>query len=246
MIPLRDINPTRTFPLFTSLIVAGNVLVFLYELTLQVGQSQLAIDRFYDVYGFIPCVITSSCPRIAAQLAALNPAIPPIASLFTAMFVHGGWLHIGGNMLFFWIFGNNIEDQLGHIRFLIFYFTCGLIAALSQIAFDPTSAVPSLGASGAIAGVLGAYFVTFPTAPVDTLIFVLLIFIVRLPAFIVLGMWIVLQFFTGVGDLGTHDTGGVATFAHIGGFLAGMLLVFVFRQRRGPPQATGQFLYPSL
>jgi membrane associated rhomboid family serine protease len=131
------------------------------------------------------------------------------------------------------------------VRFLIFYFTCGLIAALSQIAFDPTSAVPSLGASGAIAGVLGAYFVSYPTAPVDTLIFVLLIFIVRLPAWIVLGVWIVLQFFTGVGDLGTHDSGGVATFAHIGGFLAG-LLVFIFRRRRGPPQTAGRFLYPSL
>ncbi|HEX6512077.1 MAG TPA: rhomboid family intramembrane serine protease [Chloroflexota bacterium] len=241
MIPLRDLNPTRTFPFFTILIIVVNVLVFFYSLTLQLA-SQNAVDLFYAEFGFIPCVITSSCSQISRQLAAVHDPVSPIASLFTAMFVHGGWLHIGGNMLFFWIFGNNIEDEMGHLRFLIFYFVCGLIAAFAQIAFDPTSMVPSLGASGAIAGVLGAYFVLYPTAPVDTLIFVIFIFFVRLPAFVVLGVWIVLQFFTGVGELGTHDTGGVATFAHIGGFVAGMVLVFLFRKRSRAPA----FTYPRI
>lgn len=235
MIPLRDLNPTRTFPFFTVLIIIINVLVFVYELLLQ-SASQSAINVFYAEFGFIPCLITNSCPsQLVGQLAALHDPVSPLASLFTAMFVHGGWLHIGGNMLFFWIFGNNVEDVMGHFRFLIFYFVCGLIAAFAQIGFDPTSTIPSLGASGAIAGVLGAYFVTYPTAPVDTAIFVIFIFFVRLPAFVVLGMWIVLQFFTGIGALGTHDTGGVATFAHIGGFVAGMVLVFLFR-RRSPPR----------
>ncbi|HLY64576.1 MAG TPA: rhomboid family intramembrane serine protease [Chloroflexota bacterium] len=230
MIPLRDLNPTRTFPVFTILIIVVNVLVFIYELLLQ-ASSQTAINLFYAEYGFIPCLITNSCPSVVRELAAVHDPVSPLASLLTAMFVHGGWLHIAGNMLFFWIFGNNVEDEMGHFRFLIFYFVCGLIAAFAQIAFDPTSMVPSLGASGAIAGVLGAYFVSYPTAPVDTAIFVIFIFFVRLPAFVVLGVWIVLQFFTGVGELGTHDTGGVATFAHIGGFVAGMILLFVFRRR---------------
>jgi len=238
MIPLRDLNPTRTFPFFTILIIAANIVVFVYELMLQLS-SHNTINLFYAEYGFIPCLITNSCPaELVRELSLAHDPVSPIASLFTAMFVHGGWLHIAGNMLFFWIFGNNIEDEMGHLRFLIFYFVCGLIAAFAQIAFDPTSAVPSLGASGAIAGVLGAYFVTFPTAPVDTAIFVIFIFFVRLPAFIVLGVWIVLQFFSGVGELGTHDTGGVATFAHIGGFVAGMVLVFLFRKRARPPTLT--------
>ncbi|MDE3077832.1 MAG: rhomboid family intramembrane serine protease [Chloroflexota bacterium] len=236
MIPLRDLNPTRTFPFFTVLIIIANALVFLYELVLQ-GTSQRAIDAFYEFYGFIPCVITDGCPRIAVALQTAHDPVSPVASLFTSMFVHGGWLHIAGNMLFFWIFGNNVEDMMGHFRFLIFYFVCGLIAAFAQIGFDPTSAIPSLGASGAIAGVLGAYFVSYPRAPVDTAIFALFVFFVRLPAWVVLGVWIVLQFFTGVASLGTHDTGGVATFAHIGGFLAGMLLVFLFR-RRPPPRSS--------
>ncbi|MBV9119160.1 MAG: rhomboid family intramembrane serine protease [Chloroflexi bacterium] len=239
MIPLRDLNPTKTFPFVTIAIIVANILVFLYELSLQI-QSQAAIDAFYQFYGFIPCLVTGSCHLAAG----VHDPISPMASLFTAMFVHGGWLHIGGNMLFFWIFGNNIEEDMGHLRFLLFYLVCGLIAAFAQIAFDPTSTVPSLGASGAIAGVLGAYFVSYPTAPVDTLIFVIFIFFVRLPAFIVLGVWIVLQFFSGVGALGTHDTGGVATFAHIGGFIAGMILVFLFRKRHQRPRE--QFLYPSL
>jgi len=238
MIPLRDLNPTRTFPVFTILIILANVAVFAYELLLQVS-SQGAINLFYAEYGFTPCLITSSCPaQLVRELSLAHDPVSPIASLFTAMFVHGGWLHIAGNMLFFWIFGNNIEDELGHFRFLLFYFVSGLIAAFAQIAFDPTSTIPSLGASGAIAGVLGAYFVRFPTAPVDTAIFVIFIFFVRLPAFIVLGGWIVLQFFTGVGELGTHDTGGVATFAHIGGFVAGMVLLFLFRKRARPPTLT--------
>ncbi len=239
MIPLRDLNPTRSFPLVTILIIVANVLVFFYELTLQ-ATSQRVIDAFYEFYGFVPCIITSSCPRLAQALVAAHDPVSPIGSLFTAMFVHGGWLHIAGNMLFLWIFGNNVEDEMGHFRYLVFYLVCGLIAAFAQIAFDPTSMVPSLGASGAIAGVLGAYFVSYPTAPVDTAVFLIFIFFVRLPAFVVLGLWIVLQFFTGVGELGTHDTGGVATFAHIGGFVAGMLLVFLFRKRpsRALPLAT--------
>src|ERR1051326_7227764 len=159
MIPLRDLNPSRTFPFFTILILVVNVLVFFYELLLQAASAR-SIEGFYAEFGFIPCLITNSCPTaLVNELAALHDPVSPLLSLFTAMFVHGGWLHIAGNMLFFWIFGNNVEDEMGHFRFLIFYFVCGLIAAFAQIAFDPTSTIPSLGASGAIAGGLGAYFV---------------------------------------------------------------------------------------
>lgn len=242
MIPIRDLNPTRRFPFFTILIIVVNILVFIYELGQQ-GISDNAINRFYEVYGFIPCLITTTCPPpLVAELRILHDPISPFVSLFTSMFVHGGWLHIAGNMLFFWIFGNNIEDLMGHFRFIVFYFVCGLIAAFTQIGFDPTSAIPSLGASGAIAGVLGAYFITYPKAPVDTAIFLLFVFFVRLPAWVVLGLWIVLQFFNGVAAVGAPDTGGVATFAHIGGFIAGMLLVFIFRQRP-PPRAESTLPY---
>ncbi|MGH2365470.1 MAG: rhomboid family intramembrane serine protease [Chloroflexota bacterium] len=237
MIPIRDLNPTRTFPFFTILLIVANALVFAYELGQQTISSS-AIDRFYTVYGIIPCRVSNSCPpAFLGQLEALHDPVSPAASLFTSLFVHGGWLHIAGNMLFLWIFGNNVEDLMGHARYAIFYFVCGLIATFAQIGFDPTSTVPSIGASGAIAGVLGAYFVTYPRVPVDTAIFVLFIFFVRLPAWLVLGFWIALQFFNSVAAVGAPNMGGVATFAHIGGFLAGMVLVFLFR-RRPPPQLT--------
>ena len=152
MIPLRDINPTRTFPLITILIIVANALVFLYELTLSPSQ----LTRFIAEYGTVPYQITHG--------VALDPAftLPVYLTLFTAMFLHGGWLHIIGNMLYFWIFGNNIEDRFGHLRFLLIYLFWGVAAGLVQVFVDPNSRVPALGASGAIAGVLGAYLVIFP------------------------------------------------------------------------------------
>ncbi len=223
MIPLRDINPTRTFPFFTILIIVANVAVFLYELSL--GRR---LDVFINTYGTVPCEITTVC-GIPAQLN-----IPVWATIFTAMFMHGGWLHIIGNMLYFWIFGNNIEDRFGHVKFLAIYLVWGVLAAFTQIFVDPASRIPAVGASGAIAGVLGAYLVMFPRAQVDSLL-TLGIFIttVRLPALFVIGFWIVLQFFSGFLSLGVAhtqaDAGGVAYFAHIGGAVAGLIAGLIYR-----------------
>lgn len=236
MIPLRDLNPTRTFPVFTVLLVGINLAVFLFQVNLMLT-SEAAIDNFYREFGATPCLITGTCPQsFLRELGALHISVVPLETLFTSMFVHGGWLHIAGNMLFLWIFGNNVEDFLGHLRFLLFYFLCGLLATFAQIAFEPTSTIPSIGASGAIAGVLGAYFVRFPTAPVYTLVFVVVFgFFLRLPTWVVLGEWIVVQFLQGQAALGSHATSGVATFAHIGGFVVGMVLIFLFARNKPPP-----------
>ena len=223
MIPLRDLNPTRTFPFITILLIVANVAVFLYELSL--GRR---LDAFINLYGAVPCEITMECP-IPARLA-----VPVFATIFTAMFMHGGWLHIIGNMLYFWIFGNNVEDRFGHLRFLLIYLVWGVIAAFTQILVDPASRIPAVGASGAIAGVLGAYLVMFPRAQVDSLLTIgIFITTVRLPAVFVIGFWIVLQFFSGFLSLGVAnsqaDSGGVAYFAHIGGAVAGVLFGLAYR-----------------
>jgi membrane associated rhomboid family serine protease len=223
MIPLRDINPTRTFPFFTILIIVANAAVFLYELSL--GRR---LDAFINLYGTVPCEISSLCPLPRGL------ALPVFATIFTSMFMHGGWLHILGNMLYFWIFGNNIEDRFGHLKFLIIYLLWGVVAAFTQIFVDPASSVPAIGASGAIAGVLGAYLVMFPRAQVDSLLTIgIFLTTVRLPAIFVIGFWIVLQFFSGFLSLGVAhsqaDSGGVAYFAHIGGALAGLVVGLLYR-----------------
>lgn len=221
MIPLHDDNPTRIKPVLTVLLIAANVLVFFYQLSLGPRQEQALVYQ----YGAIPAVVVGT-RHLPAQLVA----IPPVVSLFTSMFLHGGFLHIIGNMLYLWIFGNNIEEAMGRARFLVFYLVCGVLAALAHIFSNPSSVIPTIGASGAISGVLGAYLLLYPRARVLTLIplgfFTRLIYI---PAGIVLGFWFILQLISG--SLGSPEGGGVAWFAHVGGFVAGMALVGLFKRR---------------
>lgn len=213
MIPLRDLNPTRRAPIITLVFIAVNVLVFLYEQTL----NARGLQRFIVQYGLTPLHFTDG--SITASDAV---------TLITSMFIHDGWLHIGGNLLYLWIFGNNIEDRLGAGRFIVFYFLGGLAAAALQIVIGPASPIPMIGASGAIAGVLGAYIVLYPRARVQTLIFVFIfIQVVNIPAAILLGWWFLLQLFNAFGSLG-GGSGGVAFFAHIGGFIAGAILIRLF------------------
>ncbi len=229
MLPFRDYNPSRNFPFMTLTLVVLNILAFLYMLNLQV-QGEDTLARFVLHAAVIPHEYTHG-----GSVQGVLPLQPLYLTMFTAMFMHAGWLHIGGNMLYLWIFGNNIEDIMGPWRFLLFYLLCGIIATVAYIFSAQESMVPSLGASGAIAGVLGAYLVRFPRAQVDTCVFIVIIYtVVRLPAFIVLAGWFILQLFQGVAGLGTGagSSGGVATWAHIGGFVAGMILVYFFQQRR--------------
>jgi membrane associated rhomboid family serine protease len=225
--PLKDDNPSRTTPVFTIALIIVNVLVFLYQFSLEVGgrEGARAAESFIREFGLVPCRLTGTC--------LASPDLPsPVLTIFTSMFMHGGWFHVGGNMLYLGIFGNNIEDTLGHVRYLLFYLASGAVAALAQVAIGPTSDVPMVGASGAVSGVLGAYLLLFPHAHVTTLIILGFFFrVVKIPALVVLGFWIVLQVLNGLGSYGAR--GGVAFFAHIGGFLAGMGLLFVLRPRAG-------------
>jgi membrane associated rhomboid family serine protease len=225
MLPLTDHNPRRIVPVVTMLIIIVNVLLFLWELTLGADLQRVMfnigfVPRFFWMPGYI---------------------VPNLERMFISMFLHGGFLHIAGNMLYLWIFGDNIEDRLGHVRYAIFYLLCGVVAALAHAFANPSSPLPAIGASGAIAGVLGAYLVLFPRARVTTLIPIFAFVTVReIPAVIVLGLWFVLQLFSGIGSLGVRDAdtaGGVAFFAHIGGFVAGMLLIVVLGGTRRPPAA---------
>jgi len=220
MIPISDANPRRRFPMATVAIIVLNVAVFLYELTLPAS----ARDQFVLASGLVPY-------RLTHELGA-----PVVGSLFSSMFLHGGWVHIIGNMLYLWIFGDNIEDTLGTVGYVHFYFAAGLAAALTQVAADPASAVPMIGASGAIAGVLGAYLVLFPRARIRTLIFILrFVRFTVLPAVVVLGFWFVLQIFSGLASISAASAEGTAWFAHIGGFVTGLLVGFIARTRRAPP-----------
>jgi len=226
MLPLRDENPSQTIPFVTILLIAANIAVFIYQFTLgRAGQA------FVFRFGAIPWEITHF-----AELPGLAPAFqtgwPNGVTLFTSMFLHGGVLHLAGNMLYLWIFGDNVESLTGHARFLLFYIVCGLAAAFTHILLEPASTVPMIGASGAISGVLGAYMIRFPRAHVHVLVFFIwLIRIVRMPALLVLGFWFVIQIFSGFGSLGMQEKGGTAWFAHIGGFAAGMVLIFLFQKR---------------
>ena len=208
MIPLKDENPTTNFPYITILLITSNIIIFLY----QISQSMTPFAIF-ETYGLIP-----------AQLIETPVRMYP--TIYSSMFLHSGIAHLMGNMLYLWIFGNNIEDVLGKFRFIIFYLVCGTLASMGHIVTDLQSDVPMVGASGAISGILGAYLVLFPFARVKTLVFLgFLITIVRVPAIILLVIWVLIQVFSGVvaGD------GGVAWFAHIGGFIAGMLLILPFQ-----------------
>lgn len=217
MVPLRDENPTRITPYVTYGLIAVNVLVFLYELTLPPQQLVL----FFQQAAVVPCELSGSCALVGA-----NSLVPEWLTLVTSQFLHGGFLHLAGNMLFLWIFGNNVEDQLGHAKYLAFYIACGVLAGLSQWFFSQGSAIPSLGASGAIAGVLGAYILRFPNARILTL---LGYFLVYVPAYFFLGWWFVQQALYGVASLGARsnigmESGGIAYWAHAGGFVFGALL----------------------
>ena len=231
MIPLRDDVPSSHFPFVTALLIAANAVAFLYQLSLAagVGGNEQAASAFVMEFGAVPCRLTGLC--------ATDDFPAPIVTVFTSMFLHGGLFHIGGNMLYLWIFGDNVEDTLGHLRFLVFYLLAGVGAAVAQVVMSPASAVPMVGASGAISGVLGAYLFLFPHASVLTLVtFGFFIRLVHIPALIVLGFWIVVQLLNGVlthsaAARGAGEGGGVAWFAHIGGFVAGVILLFLFRPR---------------
>jgi membrane associated rhomboid family serine protease len=267
MIPLRDDNPAQHWPIITLAIIALNVAAFLFwEPTFATGPNRdVKQQTFFFCHAMIPWEVTHQTNlgeggadarrAVQEQFDATSDQAAEFQrqfrescghkqwwqSIFTAMFLHGGWLHIGGNMLFLWIFGNNVEDKLRPIGYLLFYLAAGIVATLAQLAISPNSAVPNLGASGAIAGVLGAYLVMFPRRRVLTLIIFFFITWVYLPASVVLGLWFVLQLFSGVGELGSHvhGGGGVAFWAHIGGFAFGGLMALLFfpKERLGaePP-----------
>ncbi len=228
MIPLKDDVPSVTIPYVTIGLIALNVLAFLYQMSIGAG-GERAAEAFVFEFGATPCRITGTCP-------ADFPS--PYVTIFTSMFLHGGFLHVGGNMLYLWIFGDNVEDTLGHARFTLLYFVAGVAAALTQIAINPQSAVPMIGASGAVSGVLGAYILLFPFASVQMLVvFGFFARVTRWPALVVLGLWIVIQFFSGIltfssSAWGGGEAGGTAWFAHIGGFLAGIVLLFLMRPQR--------------
>ncbi len=220
MIPLHDDNPTEIKPIVTIGLIVSCVLVFLHQGSLPMR----AAEAFVYQFGAIPAVVFGH-----AELPPELDAVPPYGSLISSMFLHGGWMHLIGNMLYLWIFGNNIEDVMGHVKFVLFYVTCGILAALSHAAIDPNSTIPMVGASGAISGVLGAYLLLFPRAQV--MVLVPLGFFTRVmyvPAALVLGLWFVMQVLSGGMSLG-HEGGGVAFFAHIGGFVVGMLLIGFFK-----------------
>lgn len=229
MIPLRDYRPSGAVPYVTLLLIIANGLVFLYQVLLQkepsiFGPRISQADVFILQYGLIP--------RELVHMRDLPPLIPfPIwTTLFTSMFLHGGIAHILGNMLYLWIFGDNVEGAMGHLKFLVFYLLCGAIAALAQVAISTNSTTPIIGASGAIAGVLGAYLMLFPYSRILTLVFFFFfIRLIQLPAMLILGLWFVYQLLLAPTGLGPG--GGVAFFAHIGGFLAGALLVYIFKKR---------------
>ncbi len=222
MIPLRDDNPTNTTPFVTVSLIVACTLVFFYEFSLGPQAGQLFVYR----YGAIPAVIFGR-----ESLPPEVMAVPASFTLITSMFLHGGLLHLIGNMLYLWIFGNNIEDAMGHVRFLLFYLVCGVIAAMSHAMLDPGSVMPMIGASGAISGVLGAYLLLYPRARVLVLIPLgFLFWRMYVPAGFVLGFWFVFQLLSGAVSVGGGG-GGVAWFAHIGGFLAGMFLIGFFKRR---------------
>ena len=219
MIPLRDENPTVLLPLVTVTLIATNAVVFLYELSL----DPRLLDAFIYKMGMVPASLFQS--RV--------PGAGGYYTVFSSMFLHGGWMHLIGNMLYLWIFGNNIEDCMGHLRFVFFYLLTGIVAAVTHLAFNPTSIVPTIGASGAVSGVLGAYLVLFPHARILTLIPLgWFIRIVYLPAWILLIFWIALQLLSQAFDTMNPVGGGVAYAAHIGGFVAGLVLIPLFRKYR--------------
>jgi membrane associated rhomboid family serine protease len=225
MIPLRDLNPSRTRPVVTVLLIAANAFLFLYELSL--GPN---IQPFLLQAAFVPA-------RYVGYGAPAGLSAGFVSALLS-MFLHGGWTHFLGNMLFLWIFGDNVEDRLGHLRFVVFYLVSGFAATAAQAIVVPGSTVPMIGASGAISGVLGAYLFLYPRARIVSLVFLgIFIQIMQVPAIVFLPIWFLIQFFSGLASLGAHtaQAGGVAFFAHIGGFIAGPLLLLLLGGRKPKP-----------
>src|SRR5712692_7222375 len=215
MIPLRDVIPSRTTPYITVTIIGLNALAWLFELSL----DHETLNEFLTVYGVVPASF----------------AWP---TLVTSMFLHGGWSHVIGNMWYLWIFGDNVEDRVGHGRFIVFYLFCGIAAALGQVAMDPNSMLPTIGASGAIAGVMGAYFVLYPHSRVLTLIPFIWLQVVELPAVVLLGFWFLMQLFSAgtiAMTASSHGSGGVAFAAHVVGFVVGLAGIFLFKKREYDP-----------
>jgi membrane associated rhomboid family serine protease len=219
--PLQDNNPIRITPYVTYGLIGANIFIFLYQLSLPPQE----LNEFFHLAAVVPRELTASFAGIP-----VNQPVPEWTTLITSQFLHGGFLHIAGNMLFLWIFGNNVEDRLGHVKYLIFYLACGVLAALTQWFFSQNSGIPSLGASGAIAGVMGAYILRFPRAQVLTLVFLgFFITTVRIPAIFFLGFWFVQQALYGVASLNAPsnigmESGGIAYWAHAGGFVFGAIL----------------------
>jgi membrane associated rhomboid family serine protease len=241
VLPFKVDVPTRSFPAVVTALIVVNVIVYFYEFFLWfdggvAGRPSLGgtlFGQFVVEFGLIPCRVGDICPP--SLDTALAGAPSPALTVLTSMFVHGSLLHVGGNMLYLWIFGANVEDSMGHGRFLVFYLGCGLAAAVSQYLHDPALALPMVGASGAVSGTLGAYLVLYPNARVWTLLmFGFFVRVVAVPALVVLGFWIVLQIVLAVFPVARGDTGGVAFLAHVGGFVAGAALVQGLRRRPRP------------
>ena len=219
MIPYKDNNPTSTFPFVTIGIIVLNAVVFFWQISSQAGTREVTY-----AYGAIPHYLLT--------LEKVQP-IHPFMTVFTSMFMHGGFFHLAGNMLYLWIFGDNIEDRLGHLRFFIFYLFCGITAAYAHAFTSADSLMPMIGASGAVSGILGAYLLLFPRASVHTLIFLgFFVTTIQIPALIVIGFWAIIQFINGLLSARLHEGGGIAWFAHIGGFLIGFATIKLWLPRR--------------
>ncbi|MEW6571524.1 MAG: rhomboid family intramembrane serine protease [Nitrospirota bacterium] len=219
MIPYKDDNPTSSFPFVTLSLIAINIIIFLWEITSPSGMQQITY-----MYGAVPHHIVTLETR---------QVIHPALTVFTSMFLHGGMFHLAGNMLYLWIFGNNIEDRLGHFRFIIFYLFCGTIAAYAHAITNSKSMIPMIGASGAVSGILGAYLLLFPRAGIYTILFLgFFITTVKIPALIVIGFWAIIQFINGLISTRVSEVGGVAWFAHLGGFLTGLGTIKLWLPRR--------------
>jgi len=241
VIPLRDANPTRRRPIVTIGLILACVAVFVAELAVEANGGSQALERLFREWGLVPRDLTDA---LSGSAGALSRELPTVG---TSLFLHGGWIHLGGNMLYLWIFGNNVEDRLGRVRFALFYVFGGVVASLTQVVVDPTSSTPVVGASGAIAAILGAYVVLYPRARVLSLVFLGFFYqLLQIPAIVVLGLWFVLQLVSGLSSLGaTSAAGGVALFAHIGGFVLGAAVGAVVRassrSERLPPGSLDRF-----
>jgi membrane associated rhomboid family serine protease len=220
-IPLKDLNPSRTYPFVNITLILANIATFIYQAGLDMTLSQRAYAAFFLPYSAVPA-------RFPSFLAGHTDFQAAFLPLVTSMFLHATWLHLAGNMLFLWIFGDNVEDFFGHFTYFFFYLVCGIGAGLLHVLFNWHSTIPAVGASGAISGVMGAYILLYPRARILTLV---LIFPIPIPALIFLGLWYLMQFLAGLSTLGVKVTGGVAVWAHVGGFLLGMLLTALARKR---------------